>query len=303
MVTLCPLSKQNYIVNLLLLLATILLLTFHGFYFLKMYQSTSYLIAVDPKKTLFKGMYLSSSTPSFSYRTAKIDGKELLLIGGAEHKTGHPSCYQDTYGLLEKEAKKWYPSCEVLYRWNTRDCISLDKIPYIGTYSSSMPNVFVGTGFKKWGMTLSNVAANVIVDSICGKNNKFSYLFTPSRLKLIKNRDEMKNVLVQSTNSLVLDKFKRANLSFDEIENNSGSIIEIGNEKVGIYKDPDGKLYAVKPICTHLGCLLSWNDIDKTWDCPCHGSRFDFAGKNLYDPAFKNLDVYSLRIIFLILIC
>ena len=147
-----------------------------------------------------------------------------------------------------------------------------------------MPRVFVGTGFKKWGMTLSNVAANIIVDEICGKNNPYAYLFTPSRLKPIKNRDEMKNMIVQTANSLVINKLKNTNLSFDTIANNSGGIIEIQNEKVGIYKNPDGKIYAVKPVCTHLGCLLSWNDIDKTWDCPCHGSRFDFSRKKFVQP-------------------
>lgn len=270
-------------------------INFPGLYFLKMYQSTSYIIAVDTKKTLFNGMYINDTSPIFSYRTVKYQGKDLLLIGGGDHKTGQPSCYQDTYGILEQEARKFYPNCEVLYRWNTRDCISLDKIPYIGSYSASMPGIFVGTGFKKWGMTLSNVAANVIVDSIRGKENKYAYLFEPSRLKPIKNRDEMKNVLVQSANSLVLDKFKSANMSFDEIQNNSGSIIEINKEKIGVYKNPEGKIYAVKPICTHLGCLLSWNDVDKTWDCPCHGSRFDYQGKNIYDPAFKNLDTYDVN--------
>lgn len=230
----------------------ILLLISHGFYFVKMYQSTSYLIAVDTKKTLFNGMYINPSNPTFSYRTVRYNGKDLLLIGGGDHKTGHPSCYQDTYGILEQEAKKFYPNCEVLYRWNTRDCISLDKLPYIGPYSPTMPNVFVGTGFKKWGMTLSNVAANIITDEICKKDNKYAYLFKPSRLKPIKNSDEMKNILVQSTNSLVLDKFKSANMSFDEIQNNSGSIVEIENTKVGIYKSPEGKIFAVKPICTHL---------------------------------------------------
>ena len=86
----------------------------------------------------------------------------------------------------------------------------------------------------------------------------------------------------------------KPNMKFEQIENNSGSIIEINNEKVGIYKDKEGKIYAVKPICTHLGCLLSWNDVDKTWDCPCHGSRFSYRGENLYDPALKNLEIYNL---------
>ena len=270
-------------------------INFPGLYFTKMYQATSYIIAVDTKKTLFNGMYINPSSPTFSYRTAKFGSKKLLLIGGGEHKTGQPSCYADTYGVLENEAKKYYPDSEILYHWNTRDCIPLDKIPYIGEYSGSMPNVFVGTGFKKWGMTSSNVAANIVVDKICGKKNKYEYLFDASRLNPIKNRDELKNMVVQSANSLVFDKFKPANMNFDEIKNDSGSIIEINNEKVGIYKDSEGKIYAVKPVCTHLGCLLSWNDVDKTWDCPCHGSRFDFRGKNIYDPAFADLQYYELN--------
>ncbi len=267
-------------------------INFPGFYFTKMYQSTSYVIAVDTKKTLFNGMYINCKSPIFSYRTAKLDGKKVLLIAGGDHKTGHPTCYKDSYGLLENEAKKYYPNCEVISKWSTRDCISLDKIPYVGSYSNIMPNMFVGTGFKKWGFTCSNIAANIVVDSILGKTNKYSYLFDSTRLKPIKNIDEMKNIIVQSANSLLLDKLKKPNMNFDEINNNSGSIIEIANHKVGIYKNAEGKIYAVNPICTHLGCLLSWNDVDKTWDCPCHGSRFDYTGKNIYDPAFKDLEVY-----------
>lgn len=265
-----------------------------GLYFTKMYQSTSYIIAIDPKKTLSTGMYINASEPIYSFRTSKYNGRNILLIAGSDHKSGHPTSYQDSYGILEKEARKYYPNCEVLYKWNTEDCISLDKIPYIGSYSFSMPNVFVGTGFKKWGMTSSNIAANIIVDKIRNKTNKYEYIYRSSRLKPIKNIDEFKNIMVQSTNSLLLDKLKSSNMPFEKISNDSGSIIEVNNEKVGIYKDTTGNIYAVKPICTHLGCLLSWNDVDKTWDCPCHGSRFNFDGKNLYNPAFKNLEIYDL---------
>ncbi len=288
-------TQDNYIKSKYTIIASHYpFVNFPGFYFLKMYQSTSYVIAVDTKKTLFNGMYINSSQPIFSYRKVKFGKKELLLIGGGDHKTGQPTSYKDSYGILEEQAKKYYPDSEVLFKWNTRDCIPLDKIPYIGYYSSTMNNIFVGTGFKKWGMTSSNVAANIIVDKICGKANPFSYVFDSTRLKPIKNRDELKNVIIQSTNSLLINKLKRPNMNFDEIENDSGSIIEVNNEKVGIYKDNNGKIYAVKPICTHLGCLLSWNDVDKTWDCPCHGSRFNYRGENIYDPAYRNLEVYNL---------
>ena len=267
-----------------------------GFYFTKMYQSTSYLIAIDPKKTLFSGMYISSSSPVYSFRTANYKGRKLLLVGGSDHKTGSPTSYADSYGDLENVAKKYYPNCEVLFRWNTRDCIPLDKIPYIGEYSHLMPNCYVGTGFKKWGMTSANVAANIVVSKICGNTLDYSDIYDSTRVHPLKNFDEMKNILVQSGNSLIFDKLKSPQMSFDEIKNNSGGIIEVNGQKVGIYKNGDGNIFAVKPFCTHLGCLLSWNDVDKTWDCPCHGSRFDAMGHNIYDPAFKDLDVFSLDV-------
>lgn len=270
-------------------------INFPGLYFTKMYQSTSYVIAVDTKKTLSNGMYINFTNPIFSYRTAKSDGKTVLLVAGADHKTGQPTSYKDSYGILEEEVKKYYPNCEIINKWNTRDCISLDKIPYIGRYSNMMSNMFVGTGFKKWGITFSNVAANIIVDNIRGIANKYSYLFDSNRLKPIKNIDEMKNIIVQSANSLLIEKLKSSNMTLETIANNSGGIIEINHQKIGIYKDINGNIYAVKPICTHLGCLLSWNDVDKTWDCPCHGSRFSYSGENIYDPAFKNLETYDLK--------
>lgn len=245
-------------------------INFPGFYFTKMYQSTSYVIAIDPKKSLFNGMFLSAGTPTFSFRTAKFGNKNLLLIAGSDHKTGSFCTEASSYKILEDVAKKYYPDCDILYRWNTRDCISLDKIPYIGQYSDSLPNFFVATSFKKWGMSLSNVAANIIVDMITGKENPYFSVYSSDRLQPIKNMDEFKNVIVQSTKSLVIDKIKKSNISFDSIPLNSGAIVEINNQKIGIFRDSNDDIFAVKPFCTHLGCLLSWNDVDKTWDCPCH---------------------------------
>lgn len=270
-------------------------LNFPGMYFLKMYQSTSYVIGIDTKKTLSNGMYITASSPTYSFRTANYNGKKILLLGGLDHKTGFPVTPEQSYGALENYAKSLYPNCEILFRWDTNDCITLDKIPYIGLFSNIIDNLYVGTGFNKWGMTSSNVAANIVCDSILGKENKYSYVFNSNRLKPVKNHTEMKNMIVESTDSLFIKKIKECNLSFDNIATNSGGIIEINKQKVGIYKHPSGELFAVKPICTHLGCLLSWNDTDKTWDCPCHGSRFDYKGKNLHDPAFLNLESYNLN--------
>lgn len=261
-----------------------------GFYFAKMYQSTSYLIAVETENKIPDGMYISAKEPIYSFRKAMYNGKEILLVGGSEHKTGKPIPDNSNYENLEKKAKELYPDCKVLFRWNTRDCISLDKIPYIGEFSNIMKNIYVGTGFKKWGMTLSNVAANIVTDKILGKENEYEEIFDSTRLKPIKNRWEMKNMLEETVNSIALNKFKIKPASLESIENDNGAIVEIDGDNVGVYKDKNGEIYAVKPYCAHLGCLLSWNNLDKTWDCPCHGSRFDFRGKDIYEPAIRDLE-------------
>lgn len=218
-------------------------INFPGMYFFKMYQSSSYVIGVDTKKSLFNGMYITASEPTYSFRTAYYQGKKILLLGGADHKTGTPVTYKDSYLALENYAKQLYPNCEVLFRWDTRDCITLDKIPYIGLFSSTMDNFYVGTGFNKWGMTSSNVAANIVCDMILGKSNKYLHVFDSTRVNPVKNRTEIKNMISESVNSLAFKKIKDSNVSFDNINNNSGGIIDINNQKVGIYKDTSRKYF------------------------------------------------------------
>lgn len=308
-----------------------------GYYFLKMYQSTSYVIAVDIGDKAFDGMYINSEQPTFSYRfVSGFNGKRLLLVGGADHKTGSKIDLSNAYKILEDEVRKYYPDCKVLYKWNTEDCITLDKVPYIGEFSHFMPNMYIGTGFNKWGMTFSNVAANIIVDKILGRKNEYEDVFKATRLHPIKNNAELGNMIKETANSLVINKFKVPevvadvdindtdangsainrkdnnnvahvdggdftkidNISthipekiFADLENDTGHVLEYKGQKVGVYKDTNGKIFAVKPICTHLGCLLNWNNLDKTWDCPCHGSRFDYMGHQLYNPAISDLYV------------
>ena len=267
---------------------------FPGFYFSKMYQSTSYVLGIDTKSDLFDGMYISSDKPTFSYRTAKYKDKKILIMAGGDHKTGYaPDNNQTGYNILEQEAKKYYPNCEILYRWNTRDCITIDKVPYIGDFSNLMPNMFVATGFNKWGITSSNVAANIIRDKILGIKNEYSKIYEATRFSPIKNAHEMKNITSQVLKSFVTNRIKIKEENLSAIKNDNGGIIKVNGASIGIYKDINGKVFAVNPTCTHLGCLLTWNNLDKTWDCPCHGSRFDYTGKNLYDPAFKDLERYE----------
>lgn len=265
-----------------------------GLYSAKMYQSMSYLIAIETKKQLPSGMYISVSNPNITIRRTKYNEKDVLLIGGGDNKTGKEVTYEETYGRLEKFAREYYPDAKILAKWNAQDCITLDKLPYIGQASNLLPNVYVATGFKKWGMTLSSVAVDIIVDDIRGRKNEYKDIFLSSRIQPIKNHEEMKNMLVDSSKALVINKLKEKDIVEKKVKKETGGIIEINGRKIGIYKDEKGEIYSVNPKCTHLGCLLVWNQVEKTWDCPCHGSRFDYKGKNIVEPAYDDLDIIDI---------
>lgn len=261
-----------------------------GFYFFKMYQSKSYVIAIEAENDFFPGMYINSELPTKSFRTIKDGDKRLLLISGFDHKTGADVDYSKLDKELEKVAKDLYPNCNIKYKWSAQDCISLDKIPYIGEFSKFMPNVYVGTGYKKWGMTLSNVAANIIYDKIQNRKNKYEDIFRATRVEPIKNIQEVENMLKQTTKSLVLEKFEISDEYLKDVKSGEGKIINVSGKKVGVYKDEKGSVYAVKPVCSHLGCELSWNSLEHTWDCPCHGSRFDYFGNSIEAPSINHLE-------------
>ena len=269
---------------------------FPGMYFIKMYQDSSYAIGVDIGNDVFDGIYISCDEPTTTFRnTIYENGRKLLIIGGSSHKTGDTNVnIEDSYNNLESYIKKLYPKAKIKYKWMTEDCISLDKIPYIGEFSKFLPNMYVATGFKKWGMTTSHVAAQIICDKILGKENMYEDIYTATRLKPIKNSKEFGNMLKQSIYSLAINKLSPPIKSYKELENDSGGIVDYKGKKLGIFKDENGKLFAIIPYCKHLGCELSWNNLEKTWDCPCHGSRYDYLGKIITEPTTENLETVNL---------
>lgn len=269
---------------------------FPGMYFIKMYQDSSYAIGVELDEDVFDGMYISCDNQVTSFRnTLYENGKKLLIVGGSSHKTGDTNVdIEKSYINLENYIKEIYPKAKIKYRWMTEDCVSLDKIPYIGEFSSFLPNMYVATGYKKWGMTTSHVAAKIISDKILEKKNPYENIYTATRLQPIKNSKEFGNILKQSFYSLALNKFSPPIQSYMELENDSGGVVDYKGKKLGIYKDKNGKMFGVIPYCKHLGCELSWNNLEKTWDCPCHGSRYDYKGNIITEPSTENLDIFEI---------
>lgn len=210
----------------------------HGLYFMKMYQSRSYSIVYENAPDV-NGIFVDEYDKGFSFRNYK----NMLIICGGDHRTGkRGGCFDQISSLQQK----YYPDAVEKYRYATQDCMTSDNIPYIGVYSKHTPNLYVATGFNKWGMTTSAVAAHILFDTVIYGNSEYKELYNPRR------------------SMITPQLFVNAAVSVCDM------------------------LFPTVKRCSHLGCALKWNDAEKTWDCPCHGSRFDQDGQVLDNPALKN---------------
>lgn len=211
----------------------------HGGYFLKLYQSRSYVIALENAPDV-GGMYLDEAENGLSFRNAQ----GLLLLGGAGHRTGKPG---GAWQELRRAAGVYYPKAQERYAWAAQDCMSLDGIPYIGQYSRNTPGLYTATGFHKWGMTSSMAAASVLFGLVTGRGSEYEKLFAPGRSM------RKPQLLVNGWEAAV------------------------------------GLLTPARPRCPHLGCALKWNPQEHSWDCACHGSRFEAGGRLIDNPSTGDL--------------
>ena len=211
------------------------LLNKHGGYFMKLYQHRSYVLALKNARSV-AGMYLDENEKGLSFRSYG----DLLLLGGGSHRTGKQG---GNWRELEQFARRHEPGATIAARWAAQDCMTLDRVPYIGPYASHTPGLFVATGFNKWGMTGAMAAADILCDLVQGKKNAYAGVFAPSRSVL--------------RPQLFLNAAETA-VNF---------------------------LTPTAPRCPHMGCALKYNRAERTWDCPCHGSRFSEKGKLLDNPA------------------
>lgn len=213
----------------------------HGNYYLKLYQHRSYAAAFENAQEM-EGMYVDEYNKGMSFRSYK----NLLFIGGGGHRTGKKG---GNWNEIYDFAKRYYPDSTEKYSWAAQDCMSLDKIPYIGLYSKRTPDLYVASGFNKWGITSSMAAAMILTDMVRGKKSEFAEVFSPQRSIL---------------------KPQLAVNGFEAVMN---------------------LLTPTPKRCPHLGCALKWNRAEHTWDCPCHGSRFEESGKLIDNPSTGNAKV------------
>jgi len=252
-----------------------------GYYFMRMHQQRSYVVALKHAET-YPGMYIDEDERGLSFRNYG----ELLLFGGGGHRTGE--AHGSSYEMLKERAKEFYPASKVKYEWSAQDCMSMDEIPYIGEFSPETPDVYVATGFNKWGMTSSMVTAMVLSERLTGGSDGFGEVFSPGRFNLGASAVN----LIKDGAHTVAGLTQNLSLTFkdiEDIERGQAGIVEYDGRKMGAYRDEDGEIHLVDVRCPHLGCQLAWNPDERSWDCPCHGSRFDYRGRLINGPAMEGI--------------
>ncbi|MCU4752925.1 FAD-dependent oxidoreductase [Halobacteria archaeon AArc-curdl1] len=267
-------------------------------YFSRMHPHRAYLLAARVEESL-EGMYYSTDSPPATIRSHPAlgeGGEELLIAGGQSHKPGldGPEA-SERYRRCEDFLREHFTVESIEYRWSTMDYSSIDSVPFIGRIDPRSRRVYVGTGFNGWGMSGGTAAGLILADLITDGDSPWADVFDPQRLP---PRSAAKSFLEENATvggSFVGDRIKALLAALEG--RGSNGVPERGNARVvrragrptGLYRDEDGTVHAVSAICPHMDCIVRWNDAERTWDCPCHGSRFTYEGDVLSGPALEGL--------------
>lgn len=262
----------------------------HGLYFTRIYPERSYALGVRINGKYPGGMYITAEDPTRSLRSQPYGHSELVIVSGEHHKTGQGENTLNHYWKLIDFACETFDVQDVPYHWSTQDCMSVDDVPYVGHLTSKTPNLYVATGFRKWGMTNSTASAMILKDLIVKGDSPWEPVYNPSRTTI---RASAKNFIVENANvAAQLVKGKLQALPEDiDIKEGEGKVVEVDGQRAGAYRDERGTLHLVDTTCTHLGCEVQWNAAEKTWDCPCHGSRYTYEGEIVEGPTLKSIKI------------
>jgi glycine/D-amino acid oxidase-like deaminating enzyme/nitrite reductase/ring-hydroxylating ferredoxin subunit len=246
-----------------------------------------------PKGSVTRGLYWDTPDP-YHYIRIETVGKgaaayDVLIVGGEDHKTGQEDDANKRFGALERWTRHRFPMVESIeYRWSGEVMEPIDGLAFIGRNPMDKSNVFIATGDSGNGMTHGTIAGILLTDLIMGRKNPWESIYDPSRvtLKALKEfAKENLNVAVQYTDLVVAGDVS----SVEEIKAGQGAILSRGLSKVAAYRDSKGEVHEFSAVCPHLGCIVKWNTSENTWDCPCHGSRYDALGKVFQGPANSDL--------------
>jgi glycine/D-amino acid oxidase-like deaminating enzyme/nitrite reductase/ring-hydroxylating ferredoxin subunit len=274
------------------IVATLMPFLDRGAFFARVHPERSYLIAVRPERAWeVDGMYLSAEAPTRSLRAAGVEGERLLLVGGEGHKTGHDPRPSERLRHLERFAHERFGPVEVRYRWSAQDYGSVDGVPFVGRLTPLSTRVHVATGFGKWGMSAGTAAAEALSDAILKRRNLWSWLYDPSRLRARAGTRSFLAENLDVARRFAADRLVRgSDRPAEGLARGEGRVCRRGGRLVAASRDAVGRAHVVSAVCPHLGCVVAWNELEASWDCPCHGSRFAADGALLQGPAVEGLE-------------
>ncbi|MBF0208409.1 MAG: FAD-dependent oxidoreductase, partial [Oligoflexia bacterium] len=271
---------------------------YKGLFFAKMKVCRSYVLGIRIADELPEELFYSSTDPYYYIRTHQDSKGKLVIVGGEDHVTAEERNTLECYQSIKKFAENHFNVQSIDYSWSTQDNYTFDELPYIGKVSKDNPNLYVATGFNGSGMIYGTLSGVIIADLIEG-NNDYSYyqdFYDPSRLNILDTGKDLFSRNLHVAEMYVGDRLSSMNKvnSLDKIAAGSGSIAHINGKDLAVYRDDDNKIYALSPVCRHLGCRLRYNEAERSWDCPCHGSRYGVDGNILHGPALKTLEKYKI---------
>jgi glycine/D-amino acid oxidase-like deaminating enzyme/nitrite reductase/ring-hydroxylating ferredoxin subunit len=261
-----------------------------GLFFARLSAERSYALGIRARGATPQGMFLSTESPSHSVRATPYDGGELLIVGGESHKTG-TSDPVARYAALEAWARERFDVEAVEYRWSAQDAMPADGIPYVGKLSPIARRVWTAGGFKKWGITNGAAAAIMLCDAILGRENPWAATFDANRFKPVAAAPALLKEGISVGAHFFGDRLAPPDVrSLEQLAPGDGGVVKVDGDKVAAFRDDDGVVHAVSPICTHLYCQVTFNAAERSWDCPCHGSRFATDGSVIQGPAVSPLE-------------
>jgi glycine/D-amino acid oxidase-like deaminating enzyme/nitrite reductase/ring-hydroxylating ferredoxin subunit len=260
------------------------------FFVKRIHPRRAYIVAAPLESGDLPGMFINVSRPTRSFRTTPVaEGRRLLLVGGEGHRVGQEDHTELRYDILDEYMTEHFATDETAYRWSTQDNFTLDGLPFVGRVGDE-GELFVATGFGGWGLTNGTAAALAISDAIQGRPNAWAGIYELGRRSLVASTRRFVTETANVTAQLVTRHLPTRPRSPDELEPGEGIVVSRDGKDVAVSRSSSGGLHAVSATCTHLGCRVSWNTAEATWDCPCHGSRFTSDGRVLHGPALEALD-------------
>jgi nitrite reductase/ring-hydroxylating ferredoxin subunit len=256
-----------------------------GLYFARAKPARSYLVAVRADWQA-RGMYISAEQPTRSLRTYPHGDGTLVLVGGEGHKPGTNDPVA-RYARLEAFAREHFEVAEIAYRWASQDYMPADGLPYVGRLWPFSDRILTATGFRKWGLASGTAAAMMLCDRVAGRPNPWAHSFDSTRLNP-RQAPAMLKEGAQDGFYFFADRIRRRG-SAASVKPGEGRVVGDRLAQKAVYRDDSGKLHSLSARCSHLGCIVSWNAAEHTWDCPCHGSRFAVDGTVVQGPAVNPL--------------